>query len=187
MTWNASKVMDSNEEVDQKASSSFDRWYVVRSLPHKEQPACDRLEAQGFHTFLPMFDKTIRHARRILSVRRAVFPRYLFVRFDPRITQWRSINGTIGVEHMVMRGGRPDPVKHGVIETLIQSVDDEQKLIFQDPLKPGDRVRLLSGPFADQLGVLKQMRGSDRVQVLLSFLGGPIPVEVDRHSLALAD
>ncbi|MEM6615076.1 MAG: transcription termination/antitermination NusG family protein [Pseudomonadota bacterium] len=174
--------------MDQVTAQEFDdRWFVVRSLPHKEIPARDRLDAQDFHTFLPMMDRTIRHARRILNVKRAVFPRYLFVRFNQRTTQWRSINGTIGVERLVMRNGRPSPVKRGVVETLIESVGDDSTLQFKDPLKAGDRVRLLYGPFADQLGILQSMRADDRVRVLLSFLGGPIPVEVDRKSLAPAD
>ncbi|MEM6914394.1 MAG: transcription termination/antitermination NusG family protein, partial [Pseudomonadota bacterium] len=75
-----------------------ERWFAVRTLPQKELSAEVRLAAQGYRTFLPMMDRTIRHARKISTVERAFFPRYLFVRFDRRRTAWRSINGTIGVD-----------------------------------------------------------------------------------------
>ena len=162
-----------------------ERWYVARSLPHKEHSAKQRLIAQGFRTFLPMQVRTVRHTRRLMTVCRPVFPRYLFVRFDPMTTQWRSINGTIGVDRLIMRGDEPEPAQPGVVESLINSVDDCDRLLFRQTLKRGDRVRLLCGPFAEQLGVLERLGPNERVQVLLSFLGGPVPVQVDRTSVAL--
>jgi transcriptional antiterminator RfaH len=163
-----------------------ERWYVARSLPHKESSAKQRLITQGFCTFLPMQDQTLRHARKIMTVCRPVFPRYLFVRFDPMTTQWRSINGTIGLERLIMRGDEPEAVRPGVVESLIASVDDRGRLQFRQTLRCGDQVRLLHGPFAEQLGVLERLGSNERVQVLLSFLGGPVPVQVDRTSVALA-
>ena len=84
-----------------------------------------------------------------------------------------------------MRGDVPEPVRPGVVESLIASVDDRDRLQFGQILKRGDRVRLLHGPFAEQLGVLERLGSNERVQVLLSFLGGPVPVQVDRTSRAL--
>jgi len=164
-----------------------ERWHIVRTHPYVESSVRQRLIAQGFRTFLPMHDRTVRHARRLTTVRRAVFPRYMFVRFDRFTTQWRSINGTIGVARLVMFGEQPQAVQPGVVESLIASVDEEDRLLFHQPLKPGDPVRLLSGPFADQLGVLDRLDPNQRVHVLLSFLHGPVRVQVDRSWIAPVD
>ena len=174
-----------NSDIEIVCRNGRERWYVARSLPHKEHSAKQRLIAQGFCTFLPMQDRTLRHARKIMTVCRPVFPRYLFVRFDPMTTKWRSINGTIGLDRLIMRGDVPEPVRPGVVESLIASVDDRDRLQFRQTLKCGDQVRLLCGPFAEQLGILEHLGSNERVQVLLSFLGGPIPVQVDRTSVAL--
>ena len=56
------------------------RWYLVHTRPNSERKAELNLQAQGFATFLPQIEKTIRHARRLKTVRRPLFPRYLFVR-----------------------------------------------------------------------------------------------------------
>jgi transcriptional antiterminator RfaH len=180
MAWNV------NSDIEMVCEDGRERWYVARSLPHKEHAAKQRLIAQGFCTFLPMQDRTLRHARRIITVCRPVFPRYLFVRFNPMTTQWRSINGTVGLDRLIMRGDEPEPVRRGVVESLAASVDERDRLRFRQILRPGDRVRLMCGPFAEQLGVLGHLGPHDRVQVLLSFLGGPVPVQVDRTSVALA-
>ena len=162
------------------------RWYVARTLPHNEFSAQKRLLAQGFTTFLPLQDKTIRHARRLKTVSRPVFPRYIFVRFDAARACWRSINGTIGVDRLLMRGERPEAVRDGVVEALTASVDSEDRLQFHRLLEPGDRVRLQCGPFADQLGILERLGSHERVQVLLSFMGGAVSVQVARSNVVPA-
>ena len=45
-------------------------------------------------------------------------------------------------------------------------------------LKPGDRVRILQGPFAGQLGLYAGMRAHERLLVLLALLGGQQRVEL---------
>ena len=173
------------EEFLDEGEGDKKRWYVARSQSHKELSAKQRLIAQDFSVFLPLQDRTVRHARKMLTVCRPVFSRYLFVQFDPMTTQWRSINGTIGIDRLLMRGDAPEPVRPGVVESLLASVDDRDRLQFLKPLKLGDRVRLLNGPFADQLGVLERLGSNERVHVLLAFLGGPVPVQVDRENVAL--
>ena len=52
-----------------------------------------------------------------------------------------------------------------------------------DRLDVGERVRLLSGPFADMVGRLARLDGGGRVQVLLRLLGGEVAVSVARAAL----
>jgi len=49
------------------------RWYLVHTRPNSERKAEFNLQAQGFATFLPQIEKTIRHARRLKTVRRPLF------------------------------------------------------------------------------------------------------------------
>src|SRR5215469_3792407 len=60
-----------------------ERWYAVHTLPVAELRVDANLINQDFRTFLPKRHKTIRHARRLLTVDAAFFPRYLFVVLDP--------------------------------------------------------------------------------------------------------
>ena len=60
--------------------------------------------------FCHLSKKTRRHARRVEKVFRPFFPSYLFVQFDAAIMSWHSINGTIGVRHILTNNGRPQPI-----------------------------------------------------------------------------
>jgi transcription elongation factor/antiterminator RfaH len=160
-----------------------DRWYVVYTLPHREAAAQLHLRNQGFRTFLPSLSKTIRHARRHDTVLAPLFPRYLFVAFDLRRDRWRAINGTRGVTTLIMQDDRPAPVQTGIIETLIASSSATGEVLFHGHMAPGDRVQLIAGPFAGQLGILERLNGAGRVQVLLEIMGSHVPIKLHARSL----
>jgi transcription antitermination factor NusG len=142
--------------------------------------AKDQLEHQAYEVFLPRRLKTVRHARKLTNVAAAFFPRYLFIRLDLTRHRWRSVNGTFGVSRLIMQGDMPQPVPCGVVESMIASVDASGFLCLGENLKVGSKVRLLAGPFAEQLGILDRLDDSGRVRVLLDIMGATIPVRLER-------
>jgi transcriptional antiterminator RfaH len=165
---------------------SIERWYVVRTLPHREGKARMQLEAQGFRTFLPRHTRTVRHARRLTKVSAPFFPRYLFVALDLDRDPWRSVNGTFGVASLLMVNGRPMAVPVGVVESLAAQCGADGNLSLEESIAIGQRVRILEGPFAELVGQLARFDAGGRVQVLLRLLGGEVRVAIDRRALMRA-
>lgn len=160
-------------------------WYLVHTRPNSERKAELNLELQGFATFLPQVEKTIRHARRLKTVRRPLFPRYLFVRLDIGRDRWLSVNGTIGVSRLFTQEGRPVAVPFGIVETLM--AHSEAGLTRLDRLlAEGQRVRILSGPLADFTATVLRLTARRRVDLLLEIMGAVVPVSIDRRALAPA-
>jgi transcriptional antiterminator RfaH len=157
------------------------RWYLAYTAPHKEASAGQRLEAQGFRTFLPNRLKTVRHARKLRTVRAPLFPSYIFVALDLDRDRWRSVNGTIGVASLIMANERPLPLPRGVVETLLMSSDERGEVRFTSNLQPGQHVQLIAGPFAQALGVLESLDDKGRVEVLLEIMGGGIKAKLPRE------
>ena len=98
--------------------SDGERWYVVRTLPQRELHAAQHLANQGFRAFVPRYWKNRRHARKVETVSAPLFPQYIFTIFDMTRDRWRSVNGTLGVDRVLMSGGEPQPVPHGLVENL---------------------------------------------------------------------
>ena len=163
-------------ESSHVAESTFlgARWYVASTLPNREIVALQHLERQGFLAFCPLEWINRRHSRKVIKQKVPVFRGYVFISMDPAVARWRSINGTWGVRSLISTGDTPQAVPCGIVETMKQSVDGEGVLRFVDPLQPGMTVRLRSGPFADQLGVVERLDGKMRVQLLLNLMGGPM-------------
>jgi transcription elongation factor/antiterminator RfaH len=173
--------VEARSSVPSFGKAGGERWYVATTLPHKENVAVANLRREGFCTFLPLYRKTRRHARKLDTIFAPLFPRYIFVAVDVDRDRWRSINGTLGVQRIVSNGEMPIPVPAGIVETLHQSLDEKGALIFTESLTVGTKIRLLSGPFADALGILRRLDGAGRVQILLNLLGGDVKVSVPRH------
>ena len=49
-------------------------WFAVNTRPQCERIAITNLERQGFRTFLPLRDKTVRHARQFRRIVAPLFP-----------------------------------------------------------------------------------------------------------------
>jgi transcriptional antiterminator RfaH len=165
------------------AARGHERWFAVHCQPFGEVRAQSNLENQGFRTFLPKRHKTVRHARKLRTVESPFFPRYLFVVLDLDRDRWRSVNGTFGVARLVMRGDAPAPVPRGVVETLLASADAHGMLHLADKLKIGSPVRLLAGPFAEQLATLEQLDDLGRVRVLVDLLGRRVSITTAARDL----
>lgn len=169
-----------------KPLATGERWYVVRSLPRQEARAEFQLNRQGFPVFFPRVVKTVRHARKLRMAQSAVFPTYMFVALDVDRDRWRSVNGTGGVASLIMGAERPQPVPVGVVENLLDLMDDEGMVRFDRNLCEGQVVRVISGPFASAIGVLERLDANGRVRVLLDIMSGKVPAHLDRSALEAA-
>jgi len=161
-----------------------ERWYVARTLPHREAQAARQLANQGFRAFLPRYWKNRRHARKVETVSVPLFSRYLFVIIDRQRDRWRSINGTLGVDRLLTHDGEPQPVPHGVVESLINATDPNGNIHFHFDLKEGQTIRITTGPFADFVGQLEKLDDNGRVRVLLEIMGGKVRVALPQNLVA---
>jgi transcription elongation factor/antiterminator RfaH len=149
------------------------RWFVVCSRPNCEKRALAHLRNQDFACFLPLHDKTVRHARQFRVVQAPLFPRYLFVRLDLERDRWRSVLGTHGVSNLIMEGERPKPARPGVVEDLLAATSHDGLISKSPELRVGDAVRLQTGPLSGFVGELLTLDEDGRVSVLMSLLGSP--------------
>jgi transcription elongation factor/antiterminator RfaH len=166
--------------------SDDERWFVTRTLPQRELQAATQLRNQGFRAFMPRHWRNRRHARKVETISAPLFPRYLFVVLNRSIDRWRSINGTLGVERLLMQGGEPLPVPTGVVESLIAAADGSGNVHFNADLKEGQRVKITAGVFAEFVGQLERLDDNGRVRVLLEILGGKVRVTIPQTLLTPA-
>src|SRR5205809_5330294 len=141
-------------DVGSRTLAGNERWFLAHTLPKGEWKAELHLGAQGFRTFQPQIRKTIRHARQLKTVRAPLFPRYLFVIIDLERDRWLSVRSTVGVSRLfTTKDGRPVPVPIGIVDALIEQSQDNLTRLDAGLVK-GQRVQILSGPFADLVGTL---------------------------------
>ncbi|WP_448664974.1 transcription termination/antitermination protein NusG [Sphingomonas sp. CJ20] len=163
-----------NTELPEK--NEVMKWYVVNTRVNSERMARRNLDQQGYSCFLPVYRKTVRHARKVTEVLAPLFPSYLFVEFDPEWTRWRPINGTAGVRGIVSGSdGRPSAVPMSVMRMLQSQCRGELVEWRSSGLEVGQKIVMTSGPFTDFLGEVQRLDGPGRVRLLLEAMGN-VPI-----------
>lgn len=163
-------------------------WIVAHCHTNAEIKAETHLKRQGYEVYLPKYKKTRRHARRVETVIRPLFPRYLFIGFDEDMTRWRPIRSTVGISHLITAGGRPLMAPSWVVDQLRQRENDHG--LFSDVdnelFAKGDAVEITSGPFFDRRGVFDGLDDGQRVAVLLDIMGRQVKALLPREAIRRA-
>ena len=147
-------------------------WFAVFSKPRREEEAAEQLTQQGFTVFLPRVRARRRLRGQWRDVVEPMFPRYLFLRATPGLDDLRPIRSTRGVVGLVRFGGEPRPAPDALIVELQRlCATADGALSLPEPLVPGDRVRVVEGPFAGYEAELLSQDGENRARVLLTLLG----------------
>jgi transcriptional antiterminator RfaH len=161
-------------------------WCVVNTLPHQEARAEANLLRQDFRAWLPVMERSRRHARRIDTIRVPVFPGYLFVALDLEAGAWGKINNSFGVRRLLCNGTRPEILPEGFVSALRQMVGAAGTCaVTPTDLEPGTKVRVASGPFVNCLAIVSSLAPGDRVKLLLEVLGGRVAATMPRRALTL--
>lgn len=168
--------------------ANIDAWYVVQTQVNAEAKAARNLVRQGFEIYLPRYLKRRSHARKIEKIPAPLFPRYLFVRIDMATQRWRSIQSTFGVSRLVCNGPDPAPVAQRILGVL-KAREDESGYVRLDPRPKfalGEKVRVLAGVFAENLGLFDGLADRDRIAILLDLLGRKVRVSLEADMVAAA-
>src|SRR5262245_18434520 len=143
-------------------------WAVVQCESQREHTARLLLMRARFETYMPR----IKHRGRISLL----FPTYLFVRV---VDKFYPIMWTPGVVHLLMAGDQPAQLPEQVMTDIRKrEVGGFIRLPKPMRLKPGARVRVLSGQFTGHVGLYDGMSGKERERVLLDLLGRSVRVEL---------
>jgi transcriptional antiterminator RfaH len=156
-------------------------WTATRLVPQQERLALHCLGLAGFDVYLPRLrEQRIVRGRRV-EVTPPLFPGYCFVAIE---LQWHAAHRAPGTNGLVMNGGGPAHVPDNVIAEL-KSRERNGFIELSKPRSPrvGSRVKVTIGPFAGQLGIYAGMKPHQRVEVLLTLLGGQQRVSLSREAI----
>lgn len=152
-------------------------WYALQVRTRYETGVASFLKGNGYELFLPLHTCRKRWSDRIKKVETALFPGYLFCRFDPQ--DRLPILKTPGVIQIAGYNRVPVPVEESeirAIQALMASGLPNQPWPF---LGLGDRVRIQTGPLQGHEGTLVEFKGSHRLVLSITLLQRAVAVEID--------
>jgi transcriptional antiterminator RfaH len=159
-------------------------WVVVHTQPHRETVAVQNLLQQSFEPYCPMVSKRVRHARKVQTVLRPLFPGYVFVKLDPLKPSWRVMLSTVGVRTLVQFGDKPALVDPGFVTGLLAREVDG---VIGGPgglgFSVGQQVLMAGGAFDGLIVTVLEMDEKDRIVVLMDVLNRPVRVQAKAENI----
>lgn len=172
-------------QLDSPHSSDPLEWFCLRTQTKREHIAAAILaKIDSVEVFCPRISqikKTRTGKKRFVE---AMFPGYIFAKFSLR-DNYRRVIHTQGVSQLVQQGERR-ALPEQLIEDLRASVPEGIIEVLDLSIVPGAQVKFSSGSLQGLNGkVLAQLSATNRIQVLLEFLGNEITVAVSADDVLL--
>jgi transcriptional antiterminator RfaH len=159
-------------------------WFCLKSQPKHEHIAAAHLrQNSAVEVFLPRirFKRATRQGT--VWVTEALFPGYLFARFDWQISL-RLVQHSRGVRGVVHFGERWPAIPEEIISELQQTIGKTGLRTIPEEFIPGDEVKITEGAMRGLRAVVTRgLPGRERIAVLMEFLGRQTMIELPRHFL----
>ena len=154
------------------------QWYAVKVRTGAEIRIASHLTHKKIEIFTPTCIEPRRYSDRIKNVEVALFPGYVFARFDPDLRV--PLITTPGVDSIVSTAGVPTPIDRSEMEAILRAINGGLPAEPWPYLKTGDKVRINFGSFIGLEGILINARGKDRLILSVNMLQRSISVEIPR-------
>lgn len=196
------------EERKQQREAPGAKWYIVQCIRGSDQHALDAFARFSIETYYPRIVQLKPLPRKRMSASQrmsgmvvmapqevALFPRYLFTRFDIRMPGWHDAFDFAGVGGLMCRDRMPLWMPEEKILAIKKRENNgvipgkEQLRVLFDI---GDKVMVTDGPFASFPAIVEQ--GLDvaiqdldphmRIKVAVNIFGRATPVDLEYWQVA---
>jgi transcriptional antiterminator NusG len=179
---------EQDTETGQPEAQAASQWFVVHCYSGYENKVKRNLEQRItsmdmenyiFSVIVPTEEEIeVRDGKR-RTYQRRVFPGYILVEMVLTDDSWYVVRNTPGVTGFVGMGTKPTPLREEEVQRIITRMEAEAPTV-KVTFKPGEKVRIVQGPFADFIGNVDDINmEKGKVRVMVSFFGRETPVELD--------
>jgi transcription antitermination factor NusG len=156
-------------------------WFALQVRSCREGWTSGHLVSQGYECLLPKCKVVRNWSDRRKELEQALFPGYLFCRFDP--LRRLPILKTPGVIQVVGFNRTPMAVAEEEIQAIQRMMESRLPAQPWPYLEAGDRVRIRAGALRGLEGILISVKGNERLVLSVTLLRRSVAVELDSHSV----
>lgn len=176
-------MINYNKEVGRQQTSNCPPWYAVYTQSRHEAKVEKVLQQKGMQVFLPRVITTSRRRDRKCLLKLPLFPGYIFVRTFLDSPEYLEILKAPGVVRL-LGNGSPIPVAEETVDSVRAIVDSNQPFYPCPYLKAGTQVRVLEGPLAGVIGVIRGHKDKmRRLIVSVEMFKRSVAVELDGEAV----
>lgn len=164
-------------------------WYVIHTYSGYEKKVKDNLErkvrSMGLENVIerilvPEEDEIDVKDGRKRTVRRKIYPGYVFVEMEVNDRSWYVVRNTPGVTGFVGSATKPVPLEPQEVRRILKSQGIEKEVRPQISVEIGEQARIISGPFDNFYATITEINNEKgTLKGLIDMFGRETSVEVD--------
>ena len=177
---------EANEAKEAKKNQK--RWYIVHTYSGYENKVKVNLEKRIeymnmgdkiFRIEVPQKTVTQMKSGKKQEKEEKIFPGYVLVEMIMDEDSWYVVRHTSGVTKFVGSAKKPIPARESEIKKMLHRSTSQVEKIELD-VKAGDKVRIISGPFADfDADIIEVYPDKSKLRANVSIFGRETPVELE--------
>ena len=183
------RAMEAKEKESKKSQK---RWYIVHTYSGYENKVKVNLEKRI--EYMNMGDKIFRvevPQKTVVQVKggkkqekeEKIFPGYVLVEMIMDEDSWYVVRHTSGVSKFVGSVKKPIPVRESEIKRILHRTSSQVEKVELD-VKVGDKIRIVSGPFADfDAEIIEVYPDKSKIRANVSIFGRETPVELEYNQI----
>lgn len=175
-------------ELEKPVKKAQKRWYIVHTYSGHENKVKVNLEKRIeymnmgekiFRVEVPQKTVTQVKGGKKSEKEEKIFPGYVLVEMIMDDDSWYVVRHTAGVTKFVGSAKKPVAAKDSEIKKIIHRTQTQVQKVQLD-VKAGDKVRIISGPFADFVGDITEVYpDKSKLRANVSIFGRETPVELE--------
>lgn len=184
----AAEAQAQAEEEKKEAKKNQKRWYIVHTVTGHENKVKVNLEKRIeymnmgdkiFRIEVPQKTVTQMKAGKKQEKEEKIFPGYVLVEMIMDEDSWYVVRHTSGVTKFVGSAKKPIPARESEIKKILHRSSSQVEKVELD-VKVGDKVRIISGPFADfDADIIEVYPDKSKLRANVSIFGRETPVELE--------
>src|ERR1700676_899576 len=164
------------------ASQGNTEWFALSVAPRHEKKVAYQLEQKGYETFLPLYTRQHRYARRSREFQLPLFPGYLFCRTDPSLRL--PVLTTPGVFQFLGAGKAPSAIADYEIGAIQIAARAGVRMEPYSYWEKGQKVRIAKGPLTGLEGMVADSNKPLRLVLSITLIQRSVLVEIDCDCVA---
>ena len=182
------EALEAEANEAKEAKKNQKRWYIVHTYSGYENKVKVNLEKRIeymnmgdkiFRIEVPQKTVTQMKSGKKQEKEEKIFPGYVLVEMIMDEDSWYVVRHTSGVTKFVGSAKKPIPARESEIKKILHRSTSQVEKIELD-VKAGDKVRIISGPFADfDADIIEVYPDKSKLRANVSIFGRETPVELE--------
>jgi len=156
------------------------KWFALYTKPRHEFKAALQLETEDINYYLPVITRLKQWSDRKKKITEPLLRGYIFIFADEK-ERYLSLQ-QLSIVRCIFDHGRPAVIPEWQIENLKKFLNKEADVIVHSGIVLGAKVKILDGPFAGVIGVVKQEVKGKTIAVNIDLLNRSVLTKISKDT-----